>query len=157
MPKNTNLKSKMKKKKSRKKKFNGLISKFNKYDFLKNKNIVINPKGHEKMSDILMRFVDPYIDFSKPEEEQLKILSISALAWNVSILNTDAQIAQINKISLESFPENSQHIRNILNELVSRKNRYFADIKRYIIDFEYKDLGDNYHLTVASTLDLPKD
>ena len=43
-------------------------------------------------------------------------------------------------------------MREIIDKMIKRKNTYFFECKRYIVDYEYKDIGDNYHLTVASTL-----
>jgi len=36
--------------------------------------------------------------------------------------------------------------------LIRRKQTYFADINRYIIDYQVTDLGDSYHLAVVSSM-----
>jgi hypothetical protein len=43
-------------------------------------------------------------------------------------------------------------IQDLIKELIARKNRYFSEHKRMIIDFELQDEGKDYHLSVASTL-----
>ncbi|WP_041555068.1 hypothetical protein [Nostoc sp. PCC 7524] len=44
----------------------------------------------------------------------------------------------------------SLHVKGIIAELITRKNKYFAYIKRFIVEFNLKDTGEDYHLSVAS-------
>jgi len=45
--------------------------------------------------------------------------------------------------------------QEILDEMIARKERFFADNKRYILNFQLQGRGNNLHLTVTSTLDQP--
>ncbi|WP_026735873.1 hypothetical protein [Fischerella sp. PCC 9605] len=45
-----------------------------------------------------------------------------------------------------------QEVKEIISELMARKNQYFAKIKRFIVQYNLKDTGEEYHLSVASTL-----
>lgn len=62
----------------------------------------------------------------------------------------------INTMLTEGFPkankETKQGVRDILEQLIARKKQYFSETKRLIIDFDLKDTGKDYHLSVASTL-----
>lgn len=58
----------------------------------------------------------------------------------------------IENILSNVFKGMSEEMREIIDKMIKRKNTYFFECKRYIVDYEYKDIGDNYHLTVASTL-----
>jgi hypothetical protein len=40
----------------------------------------------------------------------------------------------------------------IVGEMIERKNRYFAGYTRHILDYELTDTGDDYHISVISTL-----
>ena len=40
----------------------------------------------------------------------------------------------------------------IVGEMIERKNRYFAGHTRHILDYELTDTGDDYHISVISTL-----
>lgn len=54
----------------------------------------------------------------------------------------------------EAFPEEVRaDARAIISELVERKERYFSEYKRMIIDYEVTDTGKDYHLVVISTAD----
>ena len=44
-------------------------------------------------------------------------------------------------------------LKDIVRMLIARKQKYFAEYKRNIIDFELIDTGTGYRMTVASTLD----
>jgi hypothetical protein len=43
-------------------------------------------------------------------------------------------------------------MREIIDELIVRKQTFFADNKRSIIDFQLQDMGQTFHLSVASAL-----
>jgi hypothetical protein len=45
-----------------------------------------------------------------------------------------------------------QDTREIIDELIARKQKFFAKNKRYIVDFQLQDAGKQFHLSVASTL-----
>ncbi|MCB8921026.1 MAG: hypothetical protein H6662_05525 [Ardenticatenaceae bacterium] len=42
--------------------------------------------------------------------------------------------------------------RELFMALLERKQRHFAHIKRFIINYEVTDLGDDWHLAVASSV-----
>ena len=42
--------------------------------------------------------------------------------------------------------------KDIIDEMIVRKQQLFADNQRYIIDFQLQDSGKQFHLSVASTL-----
>ncbi len=42
-------------------------------------------------------------------------------------------------------------LREVLAEMIERKNTHFSEYRRVIIDFQLTDLGDEDHLTVIST------
>ena len=78
------------------------------------------------------------------------------MAWNTALLPEPEQLEMIDRMLVEGFPkvnkEVKQEFKNILEQFIARKNQYFSENKRLIIDFELKDTGKDYHLSVASTL-----
>ncbi len=40
----------------------------------------------------------------------------------------------------------------IIDEMIARKQQFFADNQRLIMDFQLQDTGKSFHLSVASTL-----
>ena len=45
-----------------------------------------------------------------------------------------------------------QDFRNVLWEMIERKQRYFADNRRTVLDYQLTDLGGQWHLSIVSTL-----
>jgi len=120
--------------------------------------VVMSPKGVAKMSDVLEEFIDPYLDAVGTRNQHEKLLSIAVVAWNLAIMpkaNRQPLMQQL----IEKAAGNDQLARHdtqeILDEMIARKERFFADNKRYILNFQLQGRGNNLHLTVTSTLDQP--
>jgi hypothetical protein len=65
-------------------------------------------------------------------------------------------IDQLIKVGLEgNDPLAQQDTREIIDELIARKQKFFAKHKRYIVDFQLQDTGKQFHLSVASTVSNP--
>ena len=104
------------------------------------------------MSEVLGRFIEPYVDETENLGQYEKLVALAASAWNAALMPADQRAAFINDM-LPIFPaEDQARARSFLNELIRRKQTYFADINRYIIDYRVTDLGDSYHLAVASSM-----
>ena len=118
--------------------------------------IVISPPGEAKMSDVLTDFVAPYRTEVDTEVAYQRLLELAIMAWNTALLPEPEQLEMIDRMLVEGFPkvnkELKQEFKNILEQFIARKNQYFSENKRLIIDFELKDPGKDYHLSVASTL-----
>ena len=107
------------------------------------------------MSDVLEEFVTPYLDFTIGFSERQKLFALAIFAWNLALMPEQERPTIIRQMMNQGLVENDplirQDIREVINELIDRKKTHFADNKRYIIEFELQDLGDQFHLSVAST------
>ncbi len=137
------------------KSFEGLKSKLERGP-LRPEKIVISPTGEAKMSDALTDFVEPYRQEADTEEAQRKLLELAIMAWNVSLLSEPEQQEMVDRILAEGFSaateELKQGMKDILNQLIARKKQHFSENQRMIVDFDLKDTGRDYYLSVASTL-----
>jgi len=122
-------------------------------------NMVIEPKGAIKMSDVLKQFVAPYLDTVHNLKQCKALLSLGVVAWNASLLSKSDD--EVLKAIVDEFLEESlltddaqtkQDTREIITELIARKNQHFSHIKRLIMDFDVKQSGQRYDISVASTL-----
>jgi hypothetical protein len=118
--------------------------------------VVYEPAGREKMSDVLEDFIEPYRDMADTEDAFRKLLTLALLAWNAALLPEDRRRAMIDEtlgagFSRASGADRSQ-AREFVEVMVRRKEEHFAANQRAIISFELTDTGDDYHLSVASTL-----
>jgi hypothetical protein len=48
--------------------------------------IYYDPHGIEKMSEILLRFVEPYMELVTTDEALEKLLTVAIVAWNAAML-----------------------------------------------------------------------
>jgi len=119
--------------------------------------IVIEPSGKVKMSEVLTDFVEPYLEFTETVEDYRKLLTLAVMAWNASFLPEKEQQEMIDRVLDKGIPTGTEELKaglkKIVNELIVRKKIYFSEYTRRIIDFEVTDMGRDYHLAVASTLE----
>ncbi len=121
------------------------------------RKFVASPPGMEKMSDVLEDFVEPYQDSIEGDDAYRKLLTVAVLAWNAALMPEDRQKAMIDDVLSKGLPPGSDDLvaglRSIVEGMVKRKKAHFSSNRRAIISFELTDLGDQYNLSVASTLE----
>lgn len=112
--------------------------------------------GHEKMSEVLEDFVSPYRDLAPDLEGYRILLNMGILAWNVAMEPDERRQEIIDDVLGEALTDAGPAERKSANELVwtliRRKLEHFADNRRLIYSFELTDRGDDFYLTVASTI-----
>lgn len=124
------------------------------------KIFVTNPKGRGKMSEKLMKFVLPYLDETDSNEERESLFNIAVLAWNLALLTRkewqeflDNYIFDsVNPLDRESL-EMLAHCKNLIEELIERKLKFFANEKRSIEAFQLIEDDDELRVMVTSSLD----
>ncbi|AFY80327.1 hypothetical protein [Oscillatoria acuminata] len=117
--------------------------------------MVKNPKGEVKMSEVLEAFVEPYLDFIHDHDEREKLFTLAVMAWNLALMpekKRPSMIDELLKVGLKgNDPLAQQDTLEIIDELIARKEEFFAKHKRFIVDFQLQDRGNEFHLSVAST------
>ena len=120
------------------------------------KDVIIEPEGYEKMSDVLNEFIEPYLETVNNISDYKSLVMMSVIAWDVSLLPIDKQEEGLESMTSELFADAPAEIENdmrsIINKLIARKNKYFSSIKRFIVDYTVRDTGRDYHLSVVSSL-----
>ncbi|MFQ5811959.1 MAG: hypothetical protein ACE5I2_02020 [Anaerolineae bacterium] len=110
------------------------------------------------MSEVLTAFIEPYIESASTEEAHRKLLMLAIVAWNAALLPEEDQQDIVDK-AVEAIPAASwamrAYMRTFMSKLIKRKKTYFSEYTRMILDFELTDMGEGYHLSVASTLEKP--
>lgn len=115
--------------------------------------IIRNPAGQVKMSEVLVDFIEPYSMSVRTEEEYQKLLSVALIAWNAALLPPNGRQEMIDSIIGKAIPADSaDDAKLVIHELIRRKDRYFADIKRSILLYELTMTKEGPHISVASTL-----
>jgi hypothetical protein len=116
---------------------------------------IIEAEDAEKMSAVILKFVAPYqhLIHSKKAYEHLIVLAM--VAWNATILEGETRQRLMDRVKetiLSDGDEDwSQELADLLAQLMQRKERYFADNKRLILDYRVSESRQEYHLAVIST------
>jgi len=113
--------------------------------------VVIGPTSDGiKMSDVLEEFVEPYQQFAETKDAYRKLLTTAIVAWNVMLFPEKERSSRLDEL-LGTLPERVRKDgRQIIEELMVRKERFFSQYRRMIIDFEVEDTGGEWHLSVMS-------
>jgi hypothetical protein len=121
--------------------------------------MVKNPQSEVKMSEVLKELVEPYLDFARNHSQREKLFSFAAIVWNIALMPENERQQMIDQVIEQVMRGKDllarQDAREIIDGLIARKQKLFADNKRYIIDFQLQDMGQTFHLSVASTLMNP--
>ena len=117
---------------------------------------IVESRDDEKMSEILVEFVGPYLDMVDSDETYRMLLTLAIAAWNMSLLPEEEQKDMLKEI-LEAMSGASKwqkvRLKSILKSLIARKKAFFSNCKRMILSFDLEDTGEGYRLMVLSTLD----
>lgn len=57
---------------------------------------------------------------------------------------------------ISSRKKNRSEILEFIKELMDRKKKLFPHVSRMILEFKVTDLGDDFHIAIASTLGKQK-
>ena len=114
--------------------------------------IIRNPPGQVKMSEVLRQFVEPYWHIPDDEEALCKLLTVALVAWNTALLPEAERADNLKKIAAALPAETHDDFYAIVGEMIERKEKYFAQYDRMIINYELVDQGDDYHISVMSWL-----
>ncbi len=115
----------------------------------------MRPTSGEKMSEVLFRFIEPYWGLAEGKEDYEKLLTIAMIAWNTALLPEGEREEFLNekvKPVLSSLGRGFlQDFKAIVESLIRRKERFFSDNRRFIVDYVLSEVrGNRYHLSVAS-------
>jgi len=114
------------------------------------KVIVGPPSDGIKMSDVLEEFVDPYREFAETQEAYRKLLAVAIVAWNVTLFPEKDRLSRLDEFLVALPKDVRENSREIIEELMVRKEKFFSRHRRIIIDFELADTGGQWHLSIVS-------
>ena len=103
-----------------------------------------------KMSDVLEEFVEPYRQFAETEDAYRKLLTAAIVAWNVTLFAEKDRPSRLDQLLLTLPEDVREDGRQIIEELMVRKQRFFSQHRRMIIDFEVAGTPGDWHLLVMS-------
>jgi hypothetical protein len=106
----------------------------------------------EKMSEVLWEFLAPYMPLAPDREAVEKLLAMAIAAWNVTLFPVGERAQRLRELSTTLPAESRTDFLALMREMMTRKERYFAQNTRYIVNYELTERRASYHLNVLSTL-----
>jgi hypothetical protein len=122
-------------------------------EHLKNAKVIASPPGTEKMSEVILRFAEPLQDEYGAVPPNM--IRFAIVVWNASLLPKKEQQKSIKNLTKIVPITQRQARRELLltaSMLLERKEKYFAGIKRAIMDYEITETADRINLDVVSTV-----
>jgi hypothetical protein len=117
-----------------------------------NYTVLHNLPQTEKMSEVLWEFLAPYMPLAPDREAVEKLLAMAIAAWNVTLFPVGERAQRLRELSTTLPAEARTDLLALMQEMMTRKERYFAQNTRYILNYELTERRASYHLNVLSTL-----
>src|SRR5215510_12215265 len=118
-----------------------------------NTQVLVNPAGTEKMSEVILRFAEPLQDEDGMVPKAL--LEIAIIIWNASFIPQEMQRKALEDV-VNVMPKENLEARHemfsMVNMLLERKQRYFSQNKRLIMDYHITESAHSIYLDVMSTV-----
>ena len=117
-----------------------------------NYTVLHNLPQTAKMSEVLWEFLAPYTPLAPDREAMEKLLAMAIVAWNVTLFPGGERAQRLRELSTTLPAEARTDFLALIREMIARKERYFAQNTRYILNYELTEGRESYHLNVLSTL-----
>ncbi|MEW6137840.1 MAG: hypothetical protein AB1733_06345 [Thermodesulfobacteriota bacterium] len=124
-------------------------SRLKKQERFRKSKFVGNRSGDEKMSEVVMRFVDPYIADLKTEIQWKVLMALALIAWNASLLPLDERKAMIDEHVAKGNIFRPEEAKRAIRELIERKDKFFSDYDQVLVSYDLTMTCKGPHLTVA--------
>ncbi|MGC1375335.1 MAG: hypothetical protein WA821_03875 [Anaerolineales bacterium] len=123
---------------------------------LSDERVVLVDAEGPKISEVFLEFIEPYEKDAPTDEAFEKLLVIAVMAWNAAVLGAeegqeliDVTVGAIAKSAGQTWGEEA---KGIIAAMIERKQNFFADDNRYIMDYRWAELEDGHHLTMAALI-----
>ena len=120
---------------------------------LPNTQVIVNPAGTEKMSEVILRFAEPLQDEDGLVSKVM--IEMAIIIWNASFMPQDMQrkaLADIINVLPSDASEARHEMLLAVHMLLERKRQYFSHNKRLIVDYHITESAHSIHLDVVSTI-----
>jgi hypothetical protein len=111
--------------------------------------------GAAKISATFLRFIEPYRYAATNRQQFETLIGLGVAAWNVSLFQGAKRQEVLAEVSKTMFPETGRSappdLMAVLDDLIRRKERFFAHDRRLILSYQLDVTRDQYHLSMIST------
>ncbi len=120
------------------------------------REVAFHMNEDEKMSEVLENFVEPYMEHADTLDAYRKLIGIAIIAWNAALLQGAEREKMLEDAYRRLIPAADKQARadfqSIVVALILRKERYFADNRRAILNYRVAKVPTGFYLSVASTI-----
>lgn len=116
------------------------------------KRMTVTPHGKEKMSEVILDFIAPYVPAAQSEQRYRALVSVGVVAWNASLFPPLERRQLLDSVIDKEMPYSAEETKLVIEELVQRKERYFSGNKRMILSYDLTMTKEGSHLSVASSI-----
>lgn len=106
-----------------------------------------------KMSEVIIDLADFLLEQAHTETRVRTAITITCTAWNLAVVGfekgqkfLDAYFEQIND------PVLKQDALDVINVIIEKKQAYYPDINRIILDFDFVRTKSNLHINIVSSV-----
>ena len=117
--------------------------------------------GGVKMSEVLVEFAEPLLADAPGFQAYHNAIQLAAIAWNIALLPPERRREFLAETVQDAFGKGLRArmerrlLETLLDQLVARKERRFAHIRRFILDVKVSDEPEEYNVSVLSTVTIP--
>ncbi|RLA88896.1 MAG: hypothetical protein DRG58_06705 [Deltaproteobacteria bacterium] len=137
-----------------------LTDRLKKADYLPKALIIKNRSSKLKMSQVILDFAEPFLAQIDEQDDTAfrEVIDLAILGWNLALLTESGRQELLDKIMAKPAPKIPRHYKQTLQKkldaLIQRKQRFFADYRLAIIDYEIIASEDHHVLTVVTGSDF---
>jgi hypothetical protein len=104
-----------------------------------------------KMSEVLLRFIEPYVSDEETIEEYRSLVAAAVIAWNIALLPWGRHAEALETVVAETPADARPALKRSFREMIQRKRREFGDCKRMVFNFDVQSRGDGFYLAVVTS------
>ena len=117
------------------------------------REVVLDTSNTLKLSEVIIHYASPLLESTEPGEDRERALIVAITLWNLAMVpESDRQRiidSTFSKIYGKDYPPDFDQV---LEYFLERKQRLYPDINRVILDYDYVQTPEGYHLNVVSNV-----
>lgn len=119
-------------------------------------NLVRESPAEDNMSEIMLAFVEPFVEVFKQKDEEIwkKLINLAMVAWHSSLMKPNLRKEMMGEALDEIFigedREGRDGIFKLMELMLKIKKENFAEYRQTILDYHIKYEEDKFNLYVIS-------
>jgi hypothetical protein len=114
---------------------------------------VVKRQGGRKVSEVLMKFAEPWLEEARNDDERKTVIGMAVLAWNMAAI---PEPERWDGVSQEFAEKLTEPAKAILQEMIARKLSVYPEEDRPLLGYEITGAGAHMRVDVLYSL-LPEE